>query len=122
VKRLKRGDIVLAVFPFTDLTSEKRRPALVLNENTEHGDVILAFIGTHFPSSPSKTSIVLDLSDSDFQETGLKTKSVIRLDKIATIERRLITRRLGRLESERMKTVDRALIFALQITYSVSET
>jgi mRNA interferase MazF len=122
MKRLKRGDVVLTVFPFTGLAAEKRRLALVLNENAEHGDVILAFIGTHIPSSPSKTSIVLDLSDSDFRRTGRKTKSVIRLEKLATIERRLITRRLGRLESERMKTVDRALILALQITRGISET
>jgi len=121
MKRLKRGDVVLTVFPFADLTAEKRRPALVFNENTELGDVILAFMGTHIPSVSSKTSIVLKFSDADFQKTGLKTNSVIRLDKIATIERRLITRRLERLENERMKTVDRALILALQITHGISE-
>ncbi len=94
----------------------------MLNENTEHGDVILAFIGSQIPGSPLKASVVLDFSDLDFQQTGLKMKSVIRLDKLATIERRLITRRIGRLEAGRMKEVDSALISALRITHSISET
>ena len=41
---MKKGDIVLVPFPFTDLTSEKNRPALVLLDHEE--DVTLAFITT----------------------------------------------------------------------------
>jgi mRNA interferase MazF len=113
---LQRGDIVSAWFPFTDLSMQKHRPALVLNENTDRGDVILAFISTHMPSAPTPSSVMVESSDPDFQQTGLKTDSVIRLDKIATIERNLLTRRLGRLPHGKMSLIDQALISALRIS------
>jgi len=108
---LQRGDIVSAWFPFSDLSMQKLRPALVLNENTDQGDVILAFISTHIPSVPLSSTVILERSDTDFQQSGLKTDSVIRLDKIATIERSLLTRRLGKLP-----LIDQALISALHIS------
>lgn len=43
----RRGDIVLVSFPFTDLTSTKRRPALVISPNSLNDlkrDLILAAI------------------------------------------------------------------------------
>jgi mRNA interferase MazF len=95
---------------------QKRRPALVLNENTEQGDVILAFIGTQIPPQPSPASVTLESTDPEFRQTGLKTNSIIRLDKIATIERRLITRRLGKLGQSKLTAVDQALITALRIS------
>lgn len=94
---LHRGDIVIVAFPYTDLSMQKRRPALVLNERTEEGDVILAFIGTRLPDQATATSIILRSGDQDFAGTGLKIDSVIRLDKLATLERHLITRRIGML-------------------------
>jgi len=115
---LARGDIVVAAFPYTDLSGQKRRPALILNENTAHGDVILAFISTQVPPQLPPTSVLLANTDPDFQQTGLKTDSVIRLDKLATIERRLITRRLGKLSQSKLFAVDKALLAALQISLS----
>jgi hypothetical protein len=41
---LKRGSVVLAIYPFTDLSSAKRRPALVVSASDRPGrDCILAF-------------------------------------------------------------------------------
>lgn len=40
MSNLKFGDIVLLKFPYTDETSFKRRPALVLSD-TDDGDIIV---------------------------------------------------------------------------------
>jgi mRNA interferase MazF len=87
-----------------------------LNENTDQGDVILAFISSLVPSQASPASVFLETKDTSFHKTGLKTGSVIRLDKIATIERSLITRRIGHLPKSKLQAVDKALVAALQIS------
>ena len=42
--RLKRGHIVLVPFPFTDLTTEKLRPAVIVSAEPQESDVVIAFI------------------------------------------------------------------------------
>ena len=68
---LKRGTVVLAVYPFTDLSSAKRRPALVVSATERlDRDCILAFI-TPRVESIDRTDLVLDVRDADFAATGL---------------------------------------------------
>lgn len=57
---LKRSDIILIPFPFTDLTSAKVRPAVVISSNPQEEDVIVAFISSVIPATikvkiPNKT-------------------------------------------------------------------
>lgn len=47
---LQRGDIVIATFPFTNLSGSKRRPALVLATIIPNADSILAFISSVMPT------------------------------------------------------------------------
>ncbi len=46
-KQLKSGNIVRLSWPYTDLTRSKNRPALVLSDEDERGDVELVMITTH---------------------------------------------------------------------------
>jgi hypothetical protein len=67
---LKRGTIVLAIYPFTDLSSAKRRPALVVSATERPDrDCILSFITSRVESS-DRTDLVLDVRDADFAATG----------------------------------------------------
>jgi mRNA interferase MazF len=90
---------MLITFSFTDLSGQKLRPALILGHSHE-GDLIVAFVttqtGRQSPVAlPSEQ--VLQPSDAEFPLTGLKAPSSIRLDKVATLHRRLARRRLGRI-------------------------
>lgn len=95
------GKIILVPFPFTDLTSAKLRPALIVSKYREDDDIIVAFISSK--SAQQEQGIyTLKTSDPDFSETGLKVDSVVRFDKIATLNKKIV---LGELGSVGSKTV-----------------
>ncbi len=92
-----KGRIVLVHFPFTDLTATKLRPALVIYES-EH-DIVLAFISSKVPACLSVSDVPLTKQQEGFQASGLKVDSVIRLDKITTVVRKLVVAELGELDA-----------------------
>lgn len=111
---MKRGTIVLTQFPFTDLTSAKRRPALVLSpvESLE-GDVVVAFITSSLSRFEPSTDLLFDENNDGFENAGLKTPSLIKLAKLATLNTSLFTGELGFLDKATMKDVDEKLKSAL---------
>ena len=90
-----KGKIVLLPFPFTDLTTSKRRPALVILEKLN--DVVVVFISSKIPKTQEKQHIIIKENDKDFRITGLKVNSTIYLDKIATISKNLLIGELGQI-------------------------
>jgi len=104
---LKRGDVVLVPFPFTDLTAEKLRPAVIVSVDPQRIDVVIAFVSSVVsPEGLSATDYVLRQDDADFVRTGLKKTSTFRMRKLLTIERSRIIRRLGRVGPAMQKQLD----------------
>jgi len=108
---MKKGDIVLVPFPFTDLSGSKKRPALVLIASKL--DVTVAFITTRLKWRTS-TDLLLKKTPGN----GLKVDSLVKISKIATLDRELAIGRLGRLSKDTLKEVDRNLIKLLKIDCS----
>lgn len=106
---LRRGDIVLVPFPFTDLSGQKVRPALIISPDPVGNDVLLAFISSVIPVTPEATDYVLDTTHPAFPRTGLKAVSVFRMSKLATLHRSLILRRLGSAAPDLQKALDARL-------------
>jgi mRNA interferase MazF len=93
---MKIGTIVLTRFPFTDLTSAKRRPAVILSKvNSNDADVIVGFISSVIPKIVFDSDFILKTSDLDFPKTGLKTISVFKMNKLATLDSSIFTGELG---------------------------
>lgn len=90
-----KGVIVLIPFPFTDLSAHKVRPALIISKKNIGDDLIVAFISSQLPERLSPTDIIIKDYDSSFAATGLKISSVIRLDKIATLDKKTALGELG---------------------------
>jgi len=106
---LSRGDVVLTQFPFTDLTGASLRPALVVSPGQIGEDVVLVAISSVVRGSRVPTDYVVNTGDPEFPLTGLRVTSVLRLHKLATVERVVIVRRLGRIGPQLQAEVDRLL-------------
>ncbi|MGH7966834.1 MAG: type II toxin-antitoxin system PemK/MazF family toxin [Candidatus Binatia bacterium] len=113
---MKRGTVVLAPFPFTDLSGRKVRPALVVSRSDRSGrDAVLAFITTHRGHTLLMTDLLIEDSHPDFGQTGLKRSSVIKLDKLVTVETAILLGELGELSAALLQEVDKKLRYALEL-------
>ena len=113
--RFGRGDVVLAPFPFSDLSGSKVRPALVVSSGTIGNDVILVAISSIVRASLVASDFLLETTHSDFPATGLKVRSVFRAHNLTTIEASLILRRLGRINASLQREIDDRLRIVLTI-------
>jgi mRNA interferase MazF len=102
----RRGDVVLVPFPFTDLSTTKQRPAIVLSSERYHRateDCLVAAITSVHPLTLSPGDV--PLSEDDQAAGGLPKPSVVKLGKLITLDRRLIRRTLGRLPDATMEVL-----------------
>jgi mRNA interferase MazF len=98
---MKPKKIVLTRFPFADLSSSKRRPALVLAvAQSRKTDVIVAFISSVIPKNLKPTEYLVEVQHPNFEETGLKKTSVVKLDKLATLDTGIFTGELGEISED----------------------
>lgn len=113
---MKRGSIILVPFYFTDFTRYKLRPSLVVSYGQSNpDDYIVAFISTIIPSERSlhETHFIIDSRDSFFNNTGLKKTSVLKCDKLMTINQSIIAGLLGELPTDIIEIIDKKLKIAL---------
>lgn len=104
----RQGDIVLVSFPFTNLASAKRRPALVLSPdsfNASVPDLVLAAITSHITDDPN----AVHLRRGDFAEGGLPKASMVKTTKLFTMHSALVVKRIGALRTGKMEGVLRTL-------------
>lgn len=100
---MQKGDIVLIQFPFSDLSGNKKRPALVLVGREL--DITVAFISTQL-----KWKEPTDILLKPTKENGLKRDSIIRLAKLATIDKGLALGLIGRVNKHNIQAINRNLI------------
>ena len=89
-------DIILIPIPFTDLTSNKKRPVLVLSNdeyNKKNEDIIVAAI----TSKIYKRDYSIIINNKDLDKGELKVKSMIRIDKIYTLSQQIVIKKFGSL-------------------------
>ena len=102
---MSKGKLVLAPFPFTNLSGHKVRPALILYNSKKGEGCIVAFISSITQKKTSTFDVYLTASVSN----GLKQNSVIKLDKIATLQKKIILGELGTIESASLALVNKKL-------------
>jgi len=95
-----KGDVVVIPFPFSDLSSTKNRPALVLAA-PKRDEVLVCQI----TSQSSRGKYAIELTDNDLKQGQLKVDSYIRPNHIFLAEPRIITRHIGKINSKKLKEV-----------------
>ncbi len=99
MERFVKGDIVVLPFPFSDLSSVKKRPALII-VNLQGDDFILAQI----TSQERKNKYCIELNNI------LKVNSYIRINKIFTADKSLMLYKVNKLNRNKLKEVEIKLI------------
>jgi mRNA interferase MazF len=112
----ERGDIVLVLFPDSNLRTAKRRPVMVVQADhlgTGLAQTIVAMITSNLARAGHCSRVTVPLATPEGQQTGLLTDSVIMTDNLATVLESEIERAIG--EWTDMAAVDVALRHTLAL-------
>lgn len=94
----KPGDIILIPFPFSDLSGEKQRPALVLAEASQWNELVCVML----TSSPKGIN---EVPLKQWKQACLPKYTVARIHRVFTIEAKLVKKKLGKAEQEGFKEI-----------------
>jgi mRNA interferase MazF len=96
---LKQRDIVLIPIPFTDLASQKKRPAIVISSdayNEIHEDIVVVALTSNIETR----NFTITLTSNDLENGDLKVTSMIRVDKIYTLNKSIVIKTFGRVKPD----------------------
>jgi mRNA interferase MazF len=108
---VRPGVVVLVRFPFSDLSSSKLRPALVV-ASAGGADWVLCQITSNPYSDPSAVA----LTRASFGEGRLPRDSFVRPGKLFTASESIVVRTVGQLTSDAHRVVVEAIISMLRET------
>lgn len=100
MEKLVKGDVVVVPFPFSDLSSSKKRPSLVISV-LKGDDLILCQI----TSKTVTDTYAIQLNEKEFKSGTLKQESNIRPNKLFIADEAIIQYRVGTLRETKNKQV-----------------
>jgi len=114
---ISEGQIVLFRFPQTDQTTGKLRPALVLRRLPgPHNDWLVCMISSNLDQNVSDFDEVITPNDVDFQDSGLKVPSLIRIGRLAVVDGDILIGKLGQIGTQRLLQIKQKLSIWIQGT------
>ena len=105
MERLVKGDVVVIPFPFSYLSSSKKRPAVIVADLT--GD---DYIVAQITSVSRYDDYAITLESKYFTSGGLPQNSKIRPNKLFTADKSLISYKAGTLHSKKIKQIEQSLV------------
>jgi mRNA interferase MazF len=105
----RQGDIVLIPVPFTDLSSSKRRPVIVISNDT-YNQSTADMIVVAMTSVPTPGSFSFLISSSDLRQGQLNRPGTVRVDKIYTLDQSLIVKQFGQVNSHILSRIQTILL------------
>ena len=94
----EQGDILLIPIPFTDLSSQKRRPVIVIsNDAYNHSTADIVVVA--MTSNPAPADYSFTITSSDLAQGTLNRPSKVRVDKIYTLSQSIVIKTFGQVNS-----------------------
>ena len=107
---IQGGQVVLFRFPQTNQIPSKIRPALVIREIPgSYGDWLICMISSQLSQQIPEFDEIIREDDADFGRSGLKTTSVIRISRLAVVNRKVLLGSIGDIDSERLMSIKKKL-------------
>ena len=104
------GQVIVFRFPQTDLEEGKLRPALLLGKLPgEYDDWLICMISSQTRQYVTEFDEIVQDTDKDFTESGLKVTSVIRVGRLAVVSGEILLGAIGQISSERLSRVKKHL-------------
>jgi mRNA interferase MazF len=104
----EQGEIVLIPVPFTDLTSQKRRPVIVISNNTYNSssaDIVVVAM----TSQSARSRYAFQIGSADLVEGKLNRPGTVRVDKVYTLSKAIIVKRFGKVSPQVFDRIRRTL-------------
>ena len=101
----RQGDVVLVLFPNSDLVTAKTRPAVVVqSDNLQTGlpQIIVAMVTSQMSRSQHPSRLTISLGTPAGQQSGLISDSVVMTDNLATVKLAAIARVISSIEIENL--------------------
>lgn len=117
----RQGDIVLIPIPFTDLSSKKRRPVVVVSNDTYNhktADIVVVAM----TSNPNVGDYSFTITASDLVKGQLNRPGQVRVDKIYTLSQSIVVKSFGRVNSVILDRIRNMLQTLTNSTYYQSSS
>ena len=96
-------------FPFTDLSTRKERPALVVSPNwfnhCYQDRVLIGITSSTSGNITERRNITIDIEPDDMKEGRIYKRSIVKLTKIFTCSEDIIIRKVAHLKEEKLSEV-----------------
>lgn len=100
---IQEGQIVLFRFPYAHQKAGKLRPALIVRQLPGgYDDWLICMISSQLSQEVSSFDEIVSKDDSDFNNSGLKFPSVIRIGRLAVVHKSILEGRIGEISTDRL--------------------
>jgi mRNA interferase MazF len=116
---LRRGDVVLAWYPFASGAGGKRRPCLVIQNDLDNArltNTVVVQITSNLRAASAPTQLLIKVNTPEGRQSGLLHDSLVSCNNLATIEQGLVAKTIGSLPVSVVTQVDACLKVALGLT------
>jgi mRNA interferase MazF len=107
---IQEGQIVLFRFPYADRKEAKLRPALVIRKLPgAYEDWLICMITSQLSQQESSFDEIISEKDNDFSGSGLKFSSLVRVGRLAVVNKSILVGSIGEINADRLTRIKNRL-------------